>query len=257
MSKFKKSNLIYLGITAAVLFFTCALIPALRPVSFSILNFPLKLFMSLGREASGIIFYHRNLVQNEKFKIQADLIKYNRNEMKEISLENLRLKELLSFKQKSPYKVIVSRVIGRSADNWSSLVIVDKGETAGIKKGFVVINHVGLVGRVIETTRSTSKIMLINNPNFGVSCLVQRSRQEGLVTGTLSNSLVMKYLPGDSDVVAADTVVTSGLTEAYPKGLLIGTVIEVRDEFSGLSRYCLIKPTVDLSSLEEALIIIP
>ena len=206
MSKFKKRNLIYIGITAAVLLYTCALIPVLRPVSFSILNFPLKLFMSLGREASGIIFYHRNLVQNEKLKNQADLIKFNRNEMKEISLENLRLKELLNFKQKASYKVIAARVIGRSSDNWSSLVIVDKGESAGIKKGFVVISHVGLIGRVIEVNRSTSKIMLINNPNFGVSSLVQRSRQEGLVTGTLSNSLVMKYLPGDSDVVAEDTL---------------------------------------------------
>jgi rod shape-determining protein MreC len=204
-----------------------------------------------------MVFYHRNLVQNEKLKKEVELLKYNKNETREVFFENNRLRQLLSFKQRFSYKVIAARVVGHSADNWSSVIIVDRGESNGIRRGSVVVSYIGLVGRVVETTSSISKIMLINNPNFGVSGIVQRSRQEGLVTGTLSNSLIMKYLPADSDVAVSDVVVTSGLTETYPKGLIIGTVVDVGEEFSGLSHYAVIKSAVDLSSLEEVLIIVP
>lgn len=203
----------------------------------------------------GIIFYHRNLVQGERLKKEIDFLKYKLNTLDEISIENTRLAELLSLKQKSPYKVIAARIIGRSPDSWSSLIIIDKGRYHGINKGMIAINYLGLVGRVIETTKSTSKIMLLNDPNFAVSSIVKRSRQEGLVCGTLGSSLMMKYLSSEADIVPGDVIITSGLTDLYPKGLLIGTVIVVGEEFSGLSRYAVIKPAVNLSSIEEVMII--
>ncbi|MBI3990849.1 MAG: rod shape-determining protein MreC [Candidatus Omnitrophica bacterium] len=189
-------------------------------------------------------------------KKEIDLLKQKLYVTNEIYLENGRLKSLLAFKQKTPFKVVAAKVIGRSADNWSSIAIIDKGSYHGIKRGLVVITYLGLAGRVIETENSTSKIMLINDPGLGVSAIVQRSRQEGLVSGTLGRSLIMKYLPKDADIQPDDVVVTSGLTQAYPKGLAIGTVVNIGEEFSGLSRYCLVKPAVNLSSIEEVLVII-
>jgi len=255
--KLKKKSLIYTAVFVSLLLLISSLIPALRTPAFTILKYPLGLFTLVRREVEGIIFYHRNIVQNERLKKEIDFLRQKLNTANEIYLENRRLKNLLSFKQKTQLKVVSARIIGRSADNWSSIVIIDKGSYNGIKRGFVVINYLGLVGRVIETGDSTSKIMLINDPGFGVSAIVQRSRQEGLVSGTLGRSLIMKYLPKDADIQAFDVVITSGLTEAYPKGLLIGSVISIGEEFSGLSRYCQIKPAVNLSSIEEVLIIIP
>jgi len=98
--------------------------------------------------------------------------------------------------------------------------------------------------------------MLVTDSNFGVSAIVQRSRQEGLVCGGLGNTLIMKYLPRDSDIEVSDIVITSGLTENYPKGILIGTVTEVGEEFSGLSDYAVVRPAMNSSSLEEVLIIV-
>jgi rod shape-determining protein MreC len=217
----------------------------------------LSLLTLIRREVGGIIFYHRNLTQNESLKKEIDLLTQKLNAANEVELENKRLKETLSFKQKSSYKLIAARVIGRTPDNWSSVIIIDKGRYNGIKRGFVAITYLGLVGRVIETTESTSKIMLINDPDMGISSEVQRSRQEGLVSGTIGSFLVMRYLPQDCDVQISDVVITSGLTETYPKGLLIGKVVGIADEFSGLSRYAIIKPAVNLSNIEEVLIIIP
>lgn len=208
------------------------------------------------REVGAIIFYHCNMVENERLKKEVDLLKRKLSTTSEIYLENERLSNLLSFKQRATLQVIAAKVIGRSPENWSSTIIINKGKNNDIERGMTVISYLGLVGRVIETAESTSKIILINDPNLGVSCIVQRSRQEGLVSGTLGHSLIMKYLPKEADIKISDVVITSGLTQAYPKGLLVGSVVEVNDEFSGLTRYAIIKPAVNLSSIEEVLVII-
>lgn len=254
MFKYKK-NLNILVVVFIVLFFS-SLIPALRNPLIIALKYPLKIFSFIGYEIKGIIFYHRNFRENEEFKKEIGLLKQNINTLNEVSFENDRLSKLLSFKERADFKVIAAKVIGYSPDNWSSVIIIDKGRANGIKRGHVVISYSGLVGRVIECADSTSKIMLVNDSNFGVSAIVQRSRQEGLVAGALGNYLVMKYLPKDSDIKVSDVIVTSGLTDNYPKGLIIGTVTDVGDEFSGLSRYVNIKPAVNLSSIEEILVII-
>ena len=150
MFKFKKKSLIYTAVSVFSLLVLSGLIPALRTPAFKILKYPLGLFTLIGREAEGIIFYHRNFVQNERLKKETDFLKQKLSAANEIYLENRRLKNLLAFKQKTPYKVVVARIIGRSSDNWSSIVIIDKGSYRGIKRGFVVINYLGLVGRVID-----------------------------------------------------------------------------------------------------------
>lgn len=203
-----------------------------------------------------MIFYHSNFVQNARLKNETDFLKNKLNAEQEIILENTRLKNLLSFKQNSPYKLIAAKVIARSPDSWTSSVIIDKGTSSGITRGMVVVNYLGMVGKVTQTQRSTSRVSLLSDPSLSVSAIVQRSRQEGLVSGTLGSLLIMKYLPEDADINLNDTVVTSGLNDVYPKGLLIGTVVDIGKEYSGLSRYAIIKPAVNLSNIEEVLIII-
>ena len=178
-------------------------------------------------------------------------------DLREVDQENMRLKGLLSFKQKSPLRLIAARVIARSPDSWSSSIIIDKGRYNGIKRGMAVINTQGLIGRVIESAENNSKIMLINDPSQGISSIVQRSHQEGLVNGCLGPNLIMRYLADDAQIEAGDIIITSELSQVYPKGLLVGRVINIGKEFSGLSRYALIKPAADLSAIEEVLFIIP
>lgn len=257
MFKIKRKNLIYVaGVVIGILLFS-SFIPAVRPLTLNILKSPLSLLRVINREIGGIIFYHRNLVENERLRNQVDFLRQKLNSLAQVYLENKRLNNLLSLKQKSPYKVIPARVIARSPDSWSSAVVIDKGSSSGIRQGAVVITYLGLVGRVIETSNVTSKAMLINDSNLSISAIVRRSRQEGLISGTLGSSLIMRYLPKEADIKVADTIITSGLTDNFPKGLLIGTVTDVGEEFSGLSRYAIVKPAVNLSNVEEVLIIAP
>lgn len=207
------------------------------------------------REIKGIFFYHRNLVLGERSGKEIAGLKQQLSAFKELELENIRLRELLALKREVSYKVVAARVIARSPDNWSSVIIIDKGRHSGIRQGNAVISHQGLVGRVIETTITTSKVILINDPAFSVSSIIQRSRQEGLICGTLGSTLMMKYLPIDADVKISDKVITSGFTETYPKGIVIGTVTEAGQEFSGLAMYAVVKPAINPADIEEVLVI--
>ena len=218
---------------------------------------PISFICLLQREAKGILFYHRNYLQNERLRDENYLLRGKFAEFKELSQENARLKNLLSFKQRSPVKFIAARVVARAPDNWSSSLLVDKGRHSGIRNGLVAINYQGLVGKVVEVADNTSKIVLVNDPGLGISGIVQRSRQEGLVNGTLGGNLIMRYLPEDADVSVGDTVVTSELSQSYPKGLVIGKVTSLGNEFSGLNRYAVISPAAELSNIEELLVIVP
>lgn len=209
------------------------------------------------REISGIIFYHRNMIQAEKLQNDIDSLRLRLFDLRETTQENIRFKNLLNFKQKSPLQLVAARVIGRSLDSWSSSVIIDKGRYNGIRSGMAVISPQGLVGSIIECLDNTSKVLLINDPNQGISSIVQRSRQEGLVSGTLGSNLIMRYLPDDAQIKVGDIIITSELSQVYPKGLLVGRVVNTGREFSGLNRYALVRPIVDLASIEEVLVIIP
>lgn len=257
MFRLKKKNLIpYVGIIL-VLIFLANLIPTLRIPFYQTIKYPLIFFNLLRREISALIFFHRNFILQERLSKENALLKNQLHQADEIYRENARLKKLLSLKQKLGFRVIPAEVIGRSPDNWSAAIIINKGKEQGVRPGMPVAGYFGLLGQVVDSTDSTARIMLLNDLNFAVSAINGRSRQEGLICGTLGSHLVMKYLPKDSDIKPQDPIITSGLTPRYPKGLIIGAVASVAEEFLGLSRYAVIKPAENLSHIEEVLIIVP
>jgi rod shape-determining protein MreC len=221
-----------------------------------ILRRPLNLLTGFRHEAGALIFYHRNYLDQRALRRENELLRKRLIEYGEVAAENERMRALLAFKEQSSFPLLGAKVTGFSSDSWSSVIIIDRGKKSGVKKSDVVVSYLGLVGRVIESAEQTSKVQLISDPSFGVSAFVQRSRQEGLVSGTLGNLLVMKYLPKDADIQPGDVVLTSGMTELFPKGIAVGTVQEVGMELSGLSRYATIRPAAPLSYLEEVLVII-
>lgn len=231
-------------------------VPTISNTLLDILRHPLKLFSLALCEARGLIFYHRNYIQINKLERETGILRNRLTSMQEISRENSRLRDLLAIKQKNAYKVIAASVIGRCPENWASSIIIDKGKKSGIKPQMAVLAYGALAGRVVECGQNHSKVLLINDPAFAVSAICERSRQEGLICGTLGRTLTMKYLPAEPDIEDADVILTSGMSQNYPKGLRIGTVVDVTRDFSGLASYAAVKPAAELSNIEEVLVIV-
>ena len=156
MFKLPKKQLITFAILFFLLLVLVILTPAIRSSFLNTLKQPLNLVTYLRRETGAIIFYHRNFLQSEWLQKENDSLRQRLNSLSEVFLENSRLKNLLIFKQQSPFKVIVARVIARSADSWSSAVVIDKGSRNGIRRGMSVITYSGFIGRIIDLSDSTS-----------------------------------------------------------------------------------------------------
>ncbi|MDD5044925.1 MAG: rod shape-determining protein MreC [Candidatus Omnitrophica bacterium] len=256
MIKLLKNKLASSFIILICIFILASLIPALRSPAFLILKLPLKLSNLIGQEVNAVVYYHRNFAENSRLKKENDALRARVNIINELYLENNRLKDLLSFKQGSAYKLLAARVIGRDPENWASIVIIDKGSSSALKENQLVITGLGVAGKIVEVGIATSKVMLINDPHINIPVITQRARQDGIVVGALQKNLIMKFLAYDADINIGDAVVTSGLDEVYPKGILVGRVAGFTKDPTGLSRYATVEPMVNVNRLEEILVVL-
>lgn len=141
--------------------------------------------------------------------------------------QNQRLKELLGYVSQQPAPGIPAPVVGRSADHWWQQVILGRGTKDGVKVGDVVIAPGGLVGRVINVTPNTSRVLLLSDPSSRVGAIISRSRFMGYIRGQSTNRAVMVFFDRVPDVRRGDVVTTSSFSQLFPAGLPIGRVESV------------------------------
>jgi len=233
-----------------------------RIVAFDFLKVPLAIFVYPAQSVREIIFSYRTERENIRLKRENTILNFEMTRLEQLQNENNRLRELLDLKSTNKFSIVAANVIARDPDNWASTIIIDKGAQARVKSDCVVIGQLGLVGIVTEAGLTTSRVMLINDPNFNCAALLERSRAQGLLSGSLFGGCRMHFFSREDDVVKGDTVLTSGLTmesrqSLFPKGILIGRVKYAGEESSGLGKYCLVEPAEKLVRLEEVLVIIP
>ncbi len=207
------------------------------------------------------VFASKKMLAERNLELSRKLgrLKYENQVLLEYLYENRRLREMLGFKEEnaSSYELRAARVIARSPELWYQSLIIDLGEADGVKNDTVVIGPEGLIGRVFATSSRTAEVMLITDREFAVGGLVQETRTQGLIEGMGErNQLKMSNIPYDAPIEKGQTIVTSGLGRVFPKGIKIGTVLKVDKETSGLLKYAVVEPAVDINSLEEVFVII-
>jgi rod shape-determining protein MreC len=173
----------------------------------------------------------------------------------EAEATNRRLQQLLDFRAELPNSAITATIIASSATSWFQSCVLNKGSADGVRKGMAVVTPLGVVGKVVAVTGGTAKVLLLTDPNSGIDVLVQRTRSRGIVSGSLESGTVLKYIKRSEDVQEGDRLVTSGLDNIFPKGLLVGTVIRVRKQNRGLFQSVEVWPAVQAARVEEVLVI--
>ncbi len=199
-------------------------------------------------------------VENLELKAKVAELEGQLQDYNEMKQENDRLKELLNFEgQKRELEFVTARVIGKAPGHWFHMFIIDAGLSSGLKVDMPVVNGDGLVGRVVATGANWSRVMAIIDSSSGVSGIVERTRDNGILSGTASleeeGVLTMSNLPLDADLMPGDTVITSGLARVFPKGIPIGEVTEVSKSDDGMRNQAIVSPWVDFNHLEEVMII--
>lgn len=175
--------------------------------------------------------------------------------------ENERLNELLEAK--SSYESldpIYARVIARDAGQWFSTFSINRGDMHGVSVGMAVVNGDGLIGRVYQVGLNYANVITIIDPRSSLACLVQRTRDNGIMQGGVSNDsdeaeCYIYYLPNVNNIMPGDEIVTSGTDGYYPKGLTVGTVTQVSLSAGSEGSFAVVSPTVDFLHLEEVLVL--
>jgi rod shape-determining protein MreC len=194
--------------------------------------------------------------ENRQLKREIDAFKTTSVRYQELLATNKRLQELLQFKETSDWPVLAARVIGRDPTGWFKSVIIDKGKKSGLRISMPVVNARGVVGRLVSVSPNYAKVLLVIDQNSAVDCIIQRTRDKGILKGLSSKVCQLDYVLKISDVVVGDTVVTSGLGGVFPAKLPVGEVIEVESVPGELFMKVGVRSFVDYSKLEELLVIL-
>lgn len=200
--------------------------------------------------------------ENEQLKVRIAQYEIMENELDNLRQENERLKELLNYADTvEDYERVTAPVIGRSQGIWFNQFTVGAGRNQGVEEDMAVINGAGLVGRVTSVSANTCKVTAIIDSTSDVSVIVERTRDYGFVRGLLEagggdDVMELYFLPTGNDLVPGDVLVTSGADGVFPRGLSVGSVLEVsRSSEDVEDRDALVSPTVDFLRLEEVVIL--
>jgi rod shape-determining protein MreC len=236
----------------------------------NILSVPLKpvqgFLSSVGREIEDFFGYFQDIdvlrEENEALKSEVEELRRKNREFAELKEKNDELRRALNLKAEfADYTIAGANIIAVEPGNWFSVFKVDVGERDGIHVDFpVVTGSRGLIGRVLDTDISTSNIQTIIDEESAVSGWIAKpGGGHAIVKGDLQlkeeGLCKLVYIPIEIDIEVGDIIETSGVGGIYPKGIEIGTVIEVRKTNSEFDRYAIIQPTADFKRLEEVFIL--
>jgi rod shape-determining protein MreC len=174
---------------------------------------------------------------------------------REAAWENRRLRDALGFKQDMvSSQIIPAEVISRDPDQLYDALVINVGREHGVREDMPVVVPEGLVGHVLQAEDLTAVIQLIMSSR--ISAIVQEKRVQGVISWGRGSLFRLNYVDVTSDIEKGDRVVSSGLGGRFPKGLVIGDVIEVREQKRDpLFKEVFIESNVDFDKLEEVFVI--
>ncbi len=193
--------------------------------------------------------------ENRKLKKKIDDMKSQLVLYQEGYLEAQRLRNLLSLQEDNDFDFVTARVIGRAQVALSQTISINKGTADGLKAGQSVMAAQGLVGRVIDASWHSAKVLPLIDENSNIDAIVQRSRIQGMIRGAGSRGCVLKYISKTQDVREGDIIVSSGMGGVFPKGMMIGQVNHVDRQEAGLFLRIYVTPSIDFSKLEEVSVV--
>jgi rod shape-determining protein MreC len=194
--------------------------------------------------------------QNLDLQDQVARLQMEQVQLRQDADQARRLQALLDFKEKFIAKTVAAQVIGTSGSEQSRVIVIDKGSRDGLKPDMAVITPDGIVGKVKDVFPMSSQVLLINDHDSGAGVILEHSRLQGIVKGTPLGELQINDIMSDEKVEEGEHLITSGGDRIYPKGFSVGAVISATpDHDNDPFQVIKIKPSADLSRLEEVIVI--
>jgi rod shape-determining protein MreC len=197
--------------------------------------------------------------ENQELHIQLVAAQAQIQRLGEQAGETERLRTLLEFKNQLGYQTMAAEVIASSlGENSNALypagIDIDKGSDSGLTTDLAVITPEGVVGKILAVFPHRAQVLLITDPSSGVGVTLAQSRVQGILKGGSNSFCELHFVMNEEVVSRGEAVVTSGLDQIYPKGLPVGTVVNVGD--GNIYKTIGVKPAADLNRLEMVLVVL-
>jgi rod shape-determining protein MreC len=201
-------------------------------------------------------------VDNAALRSENDRLAAENTRLEEIRRENESLTALLQLRAGLDYATVATNVIARESSEFRRFVLIDKGTDDGIVVGDVAVAAGGaLAGRVVEVGPASAKVVLLTDSSSTVIGQLTTNAATGEVVGQLGGVLIMRQIDSGDTVSVGDEVVTAGIElsggvrSPYPKGLLIGQVVDVRRDPNDVVQTAFLMPAANMDQLEYVLVI--
>ena len=207
-----------------------------------------------------IFEYEALKAENEDLKNRVSQLEEDARNVDAVGRELDRLRDLLELKKANEdYKLVDGYIISWSSSDWTSTFTINSGSNVGIEPGMCAITANGeVVGLVSEVGVNYAVIRTVLDSSLEISATIASSGYNGMVQGgyTTGNKglLRMDYLPSSAVIRNNDQVVTTGST-VYPRNLVLGYVVDAGYDDTGVAKYAILEPAMDIGSLEQVFII--
>lgn len=198
--------------------------------------------------------------ENEALKKQVAELQDTARKADATERENTRLRNTMKLLEShDTYEEVDAYIIGWSSTDWSNTLTINRGTSSGITENMVAITDNGeVVGLVSQVGPNFAVVKTVLDSTLEISATIATSGYNGMVSGGYIEGndkyLQMDYLPSSAIIRNKDQVVTSGST-LYPRGLILGSVVDAGFKETGVAKYAVLKPAAEISSLEQIFIV--
>jgi len=223
-------------------------IPILITPINNLLNFPVNLF----HESKNNFINKELLIEKiDNLETTNYILSIQVQENQLLKSENNILREILKIRKEFEIRGETAEIILPEVRNGYSIITINKGFKHNIKNGSAVINNAGLVGQIVNTSKSYSEIKPITSESYAVPAVIDNGKENVILYGNGNGELEIPLFPAGSEIKINDTFITSGVDDLYPKGIRIGIVSEIKPTKSPKFNYILVEPFSQPTSFSQ------
>jgi len=195
--------------------------------------------------------------ENVRLRDEVARLRIEGLQVDETADENRRLRRLLALQERLPLTTQAGEIIAREWGGWVRSLTIARGRQDDVRRLTAVITTEGLVGRVVEVRQATAIVQVLTDPASTVGAHAVSTRTAGIVEGQARGGMRFKFLAREgTGLKVGDLIVTSGASGLVPRGIPIGRIESIDNRGSALFHFAALTPIVDLSHLEEVLLVL-
>ncbi|OWK27069.1 MAG: rod shape-determining protein MreC [Parcubacteria group bacterium GW2011_GWA2_38_13b] len=221
----------------------------------STIVFPVKIFSVISKKTTDFfgLFAHISALkhENEQLHLENKKLVVKNIKLEELKIENELLRIALNLEKSEKYDLVPARIIGKDPAALSGFIIIDKGNNFGIMENAAVISQSGVfIGQIKKVNSIYSHFIPVVAPGSSINAITKNSRVQGVLKGRYGLSLILELVPQDKDIQINEAVITSGINDNFPSGILIGYVMDIMSDADKPFKDILIKSGENIMDIE-------